>query len=170
VRRQAREGRTRRRATSAHGERGTILIETLIATALLLMVVSGLMNAFLVVVAQNYAQGQIGTRTTESGQDKMESLMALDFSNASLGGAMAASATIGSIPPAAVVSTYVDYLDASGNAATATTAEYTRQWTISTDATATLKTITVVATGKVPKGSFGLAPATKVVCVKSSGL
>ena len=164
------EGRRRRCATSAHGERGTVLIEAMIAAALLVIVAAGLMNAFLVVIAQNQAQGNIATRTTEYSQDKMEQLMALSFTDAGLGGAMAASSTVGSIPPAAVISSYVDYLDRSGNTATSTTAEYTRQWKISTDSTATLKTITVVVTGKVPGRSFGLAPSTMVVCVKSSGL
>ena len=83
---------------------------------------------------------------------------------------MAAGSTAGSLPPQVPVTGYADYRDSIGNSAPAATAAYTRQWTVSTDSTATLKTITVVVTGKVPRGSFGLAPSTKVVCLKSSGL
>jgi len=159
-----------RSGRKSHRQRGMILIETMIAATLLLIVVSGLMNAFLVVVAQNQSQGNLATRATEYSGDKMEQLMALGFTDAGLGGAMAASTTVGSIPPTAIATGYVDYLDRSGNTATATTAEYTRQWKVTSDATATLKTITVVVTAKVPRGTFGLAPSTKVVCVKSAGL
>jgi Flp pilus assembly protein TadG len=164
------KGRGRCCATSAQRERGTILIETMIAAALLLTVTAGLMNAFLVVVAQNQAQGNIATRTTEYAQDKMEQLVTLNFTDAGLGGAMAASSTVGSIPPAVAVTNYVDYLDQNGNTVTSATAEYTRQWTIATDSTGTLKTITVVVSGQVSKGLIGVAPSTTLVCMKSSGL
>lgn len=88
-----------------------------------------------------------------------------------LGGTMLANSTVGAIPPAAAVSKYVDYLDLNGNLLTSSTgAYYTRQWSISTDSTATLKTITVVATSSQTAGVKGNAPSTKLVCVKSSGL
>jgi hypothetical protein len=153
----------------APNQRGAILLETSIAGAILLIVATGLMNVFLTVVAQNQAQGNIATRTTEYAQEKMEYLLALDFDDASLGGAMAGDATVGSLPPGAAVEGYVDYRDWNGNAATAATAAYTRRWIVSTDATATLKTIRIVVTGKVPRGSFGVAPSTELVCLKSSG-
>jgi type II secretory pathway pseudopilin PulG len=88
-----------------------------------------------------------------------------------LGGTMLASSTVGSIPPAASVTWYVDYLDVNGNLlSNSTGAYYTRQWSVSTDSTATLKTITVVATSLQAAGVKGLAPSTKLVSIKSSGL
>lgn len=159
-----------RRSPNTRCQRGAILLETMVAGAMLLIVATGLMNTFLVAVANNQAQGNIATRTTDFAQEKMESLLALDFNDPALGGALAGDSTVGSVPPEGAVDGYVDYRDADGNAATAATAAYTRQWAISADSTATLKTITVVVTGKVPGGPFGLAPATKLVCLKSSGL
>jgi Tfp pilus assembly protein PilW len=150
-------------------QRGAILLETMVAGAMLLIVATGLMNTFLVAVANNQAQGNIATRTTDYAQEKMEALLALDFSDPALGGAMASDSTVGSLPPQAAAGGYADYWDWNGQPATASTAAYARQWAVSTDSTGTLKTITVVVTGKVPKGSFGLAPTTKLVCLKWSG-
>jgi hypothetical protein len=158
------------RAINSRAQRGSILLETAIAGAILLVVASGLMNTFLIAIAQDQAQGNIATRTTDYAQEKMESLVAPDFNDPSLGGAMAADSAVGSVPPQPPVTGYVDYWDSIGNPAPAATAAYTRQWTVSTDSTATLKTITVVVAGKVSRGSFGLAPTTKLVCLKSSGL
>jgi hypothetical protein len=131
-------------------------------------------------------QGDIATRTTEYAQDKMESLFNLDFNDAAtdttvfpaaatggtgLGGIMAVNSTVGAIPPAAAAASYVDYLDFNGNLLTTSAgASYTRQWTISTDSTATLKTITVVVTSSPSAVVKGLPPSATLVCVKSSGL
>jgi type II secretory pathway pseudopilin PulG len=88
-----------------------------------------------------------------------------------LGGTMAASSTVGSIPPSASVKWYVDYLDVNGNLeASSTGAYYTRQWKVSSDSTATMKTITVVATALAGGGVKGTPPSTTLVSVKSSGL
>src|SRR5205814_1202834 len=84
-----------------------------------------------------------------------------------MGGTMAASATVGGINPASPVAGYVDYLNSTGALlANSTGSLYTRQWTIASDATATLKTITVyvAATRAVSAGS---APSTTLVCYKT---
>lgn len=161
-------GRLRRE----RGDNGFSLIETIIAMAILLVAVAGLLTPFLIATAQNEAQGNLATRATELSQDKMEQLLALKFTDAGLGGAMAASATVGSVPPAAPVANYVDYLDPTGTATTAARAFYTRQWSITTDAATppTLKTITVVVRASVTGSNIGVAPSTKVVCYKSDGL
>jgi hypothetical protein len=84
---------------------------------------------------------------------------------------MAASSTVGSIPPAAAVKWFVDYLDVNGNLLTSSTgAYYTRQWQVSTDATGNLKTITIVASSLQTLGTRGVAPSTTLVCVKAGGL
>lgn len=158
-----------RRPQRKHGDCGFSLLETVIAIAMLLIAVAGLLTPFLIATAQNEAQGNVATRATELSQDKMEQLLALPFADPGLGGAMAASSTVGAVPPAAGAAGYVDYLDQTG-AATAAPGFYTRQWSITTDATATLKTITVVVRARNAVGSLGLAPSTTLVCLKSSGL
>jgi hypothetical protein len=87
-----------------------------------------------------------------------------------LGGVMAASSTVGSIPPAAPVTYFVDYLDTNGNLLTSSTgAYYTRQWQVSTDSTGNLKTITVVASS-VAAGMKGGAVSMKLVAIKAANL
>jgi hypothetical protein len=137
---------------------------------ILLTAIVALFNPFLIAIAQNETQGNVATRATELAQDKMEGLMMLNFPDPGLGGTMAASSTVGAVPPAAAVTNYADYLDATGTATTASAWFYKRQWSISTDATATLKTITVVVTASKSVGAIGPAPSTILVCTKSSGL
>jgi type II secretory pathway pseudopilin PulG len=188
----------------ARSERGSTLIETMVAVAILFIVVAGLLPVFFIGVQTTNQQADLATRTTEYAQDKMEQLLALNtinltsdgfndgttdttvfpsVSNGStgctgsgantcgLGGTMAASSSVGSVPPAAAVKYFVDYLDVNGNLLTSSAgAYYTRQWKVTTDSTATLKTITIVATAVQGAGIKGLAPSSTLVCVKSSGL
>ena len=167
-------------------ERGVTMIETMVAVAMLLVVIVGILPVFTTGFQTTEQQGDISTRTTEYAQDKMESLMKLAFTDGTtdttvfppnaaggsgLGGAMAASSTVGAVPPAAAVAKYVDYLDLNGNLlASATGAYYTRQWSITTDSTANLKTITVSVTSGQKAGVLGLAPSTKLVCIKANNL
>jgi Tfp pilus assembly protein PilV len=176
----------KRKRAERSNETGVTMIETLVAAAILLIAAAGVLSLFPTVIAQNETQGDLATRTTEYSQDKMEQLLALSFNDAAtdttvypptstggtgLGGTMAASATVGAVPPTAPLNKYVDYLDRNGNLVTSSSgAEYTRQWSISTDSTATLKTITVVTTAIVSKSPQGVAPSCTVVCIKSSGL
>jgi Tfp pilus assembly protein PilV len=169
-----------------HDEAGVTLIETMMAACVLLIALTGMLNLFVVVIATNQTQGDLATRTTEYAQDKLEQLLQLSFNDGAtnttvfpvassggtgLGGTMSASSTVGAVPPAAAATGYVDYFDQNGNLLTSSTgAKYTRQWSISTDSTATVKTITVVVTAQVPRGVQGAAPSTKLVCLKSSGL
>jgi hypothetical protein len=187
-------------------ERGTALIETLVAAGILIVVVAGLLPVFMVATQTTYAQGDVGTRVTEYAQDKMEQLLSLNKDNiisdgfndgttdttvfpaavnaldgttsctgvspniCGLGGVMAASTTVGSIPPAAPVTYFVDYLDTNGNLLTGSTgAYYTRQWQVSTDSTGNVKTITVVASS-IAAGIKGGAVSMKLVATKAANL
>jgi type II secretory pathway pseudopilin PulG len=187
-------------------ERGSALIETLVAAGILIIVVAGLLPVFMLATQSTYAQGDVATRVTEYAQDKMEQLLSLNKDNiisdgfndattdttvfpaavnaldgttsctgtspniCGLGGVMAASSTVGSIPPTAPVTYFVDYLDTNGNLLTSSTgAYYTRQWQISTDSTGNLKTITVVASS-VSAGLKGGAVSMKLVAVKAANL
>ena len=177
----------KRSRNNARLERGVTMIETMIAVAILLIVVVGVLPVFTVGFQVTEQQGDISTRTSEYAQDKMESLIKLNFTDGAtdttvyppaavggtgLGGAMGASATVGAVPPAAAVAKYVDYYayDGTYQNGTAAGAYYTRQWSITTDATGTLKTITVAVTSVQKSGVLGLAPSTTLVCIKSNNL
>jgi prepilin-type N-terminal cleavage/methylation domain-containing protein len=161
---------------------GFSLLEVLIALTILLISLGALLGMFTVAVGDNANQGEAATRTTEYAQDKMEQLLALKFADGTtntriyppaslggtgLGGNMAANSTVGSIDPANPVITYTDYLTAAGGLQiSANGAFYERQWSITTDSTATLKTITVFVRALKPLGP-GTAPTTTLVCYKS---
>jgi len=158
----------------------------MVAVAILLVGIVGVMSLFTVAAGQNKSQGEIATRTTEYCQDKMEQLLALSFADGAtnttvyppqtsggtgLGGNMAVNTTVGGTDPASRVSGYLDYLDANGNLLTSSAgAFYVRLWSISTDSTGTLKTITVRTEAASAAGAGGMAPATTLVCIKSSFL
>jgi type II secretory pathway pseudopilin PulG len=192
------------RKNRLRSERGSTLIETMVAIAILIIVVVGLLPVFAIGIQTTNQQGDMATRTTEYAQDKMEQLLTLNAINLTsdgfndgttdttvfpsvtdgstgctgsgantcgLGGTMAASTTVGSVPPAAAVKYFVDYLDTNGNLLTSSTgAEYTRQWQVSTDSTGNLKTITIVSSSLKAAGVMGLAPTSTLVCVKSNNL
>jgi len=163
-------------------ELGSTLIETMIALLVLLIGVMGVLGVLSFAVTQNWNQGDRSTRTTEYAQDKMEQLLALNFTDSTsntaayptassggtgLGGSMAGSTTVGGIVAGSPVTQYVDYIDSSGNVQSASTgALYIREWSISTNTSGNLKTIAVVARALVPSASGG-APSTTLVSMKS---
>jgi hypothetical protein len=165
-------------------EKGVTMIETVVASFILLVAVTGALVPFRVVINQNKKQGELATRTTEYCQDKMEQLMALSFSDSAtnttvypptstggtgLGGTMAASATVGGTNLSSPTSGYVDYLDSSGNLLTSSAGSYyERVWSIATDSTAKLKTITVVTEAATTTGMQGGTPESTLVCIKAS--
>jgi hypothetical protein len=172
--------RARRHRT---GEGGVTMIETVVAVGILLAAVTGLLVPFHTAINQNKSQGELATRTTEYCQDKMEQLLALSFNDGAtntavypaaatggtgLGGTMAANSTAGGASLASPTTGYVDYLDQTGALLTSSTgALYKRVWSISTDATAQLKTVTVI-TGTTITAGQGAPPQSTVVCVKAS--
>jgi hypothetical protein len=98
------------------------LIETLVATSLLLVVIAGLGSMGIIGTMTSENQGHLAARTTEYAQDKMEQLLVLAwgditsdtrvFPAAAAGGTGLADG--GSVNPAAPVAGYADYLDRSG--------------------------------------------------------
>jgi hypothetical protein len=164
-------------------ESGIGILEVVFATGLLAVAAAGLLAGFSYSVAQSRGQGEIATMATDLGRDKVEQLLALDFNDGAtdttrypttptggtgLGGTMAANATVGGINPAAPTTSYVDYLDVNGNLLTGpSSAFYTRQWRISTNASAKVKTITVVTTALTAGAPGGPRPSTTLVCAKA---
>jgi hypothetical protein len=160
-------------------ERGTTLIETVIATSLLLVVMVGLLSMAALATVYTENHGHLEARTTEYAQDKMEQLLALVYSDAvsdttmfpaapSGGTGMAAG---GSSDPNAPANGYVDWLKQDGDLLGGGTTPptewfYQRVWQIS-NLTAGVKQITVTARVKSSVGN-AIVPKSTVVALKSS--
>jgi hypothetical protein len=144
--------------TPRSAESGSSLIETVVATAILLVVFGGVASMGIVAMTTTENQGHLGARTTEYAQDKMEQLLVLAYSDTtsdtrvfpatnSGGTGLAVGGNSNPTNPAA---NYVDYLDQNGNllAASGTTAPagwfYKRVWQITNPST-NLKQVTVTA-------------------------
>lgn len=157
---------------------GMTLLETVIALAILLIVAIGVTTLGVVATQTTENQGNLGARTAEYAQDKLEQLISLSYADSSTDTTVfpACSATStsppacstgtglsvgGSSDPNNPVSTpgngYVDYLDVNGNPLTSSTNwYYIRVWKISTPAgTSNLKQITVTCAVRSGIGSSG---------------
>jgi hypothetical protein len=103
-------------------DRGTTLIETMMAMALLLTVMGGIITLSALSAKTTENNGHLAARTTEDAQDKMEQLQALTYDNAitdttvfpAVNAGGTGLAIGGSINPAAPVVGYVDWLAADG--------------------------------------------------------
>ena len=69
-------------ATRIRSETGTTLIETAIASAILLVTMTGLLSMGALATMYTENQGHLAARTTEYAQDKMEQLLALAYTDA----------------------------------------------------------------------------------------
>lgn len=175
---------------SIRDESGTTIIEVVIASAILVTLMAGLMSLAGIAMSTTENQGHLGARTTEYAQDKMEQLLALTYGDGlsdtrvfpavnSGGTGLLAG---GSSTPSAPVDKYVDYLDEKGNLCGSTGADcaapsgttppagwfYQRVWKIDdsgTDGTlpVDLKRITVTAT--IARGFGGAMKATSTLTV-----
>jgi hypothetical protein len=164
---------------AVRSERGTTLIETVIATALLLVVMVGLLSMAALATVYTENHGHLEARTTEYAQDKMEQLLALVYTDAVSDTTMfpaaptggTGMATGGSSDPNTPVNGYVDWLEQDGDllgggTTPPTTWFYQRVWQIS-NLTAGVKQITVTATVKSSVGN-AIVPKSTVVALKSS--
>ena len=150
-------------------ERGTSILEVVIASAILVTLMAGLMSMVGLSISTTENQGHLAARTTEYAQDKMEQLLALAYNDSTsdtrvfpaLNSGGTGLAVGGSSTTSAPVALYVDYLDTNGNLCGTTGAAcaapsgttppdgwfYQRCWAISTTGLpANLKQITVTAT------------------------
>ncbi|HEX9367382.1 MAG TPA: hypothetical protein VF921_12190 [Vicinamibacterales bacterium] len=172
-------------------EDGTTIIEVVIASAILVTLMAGLMSLAGLAISTTENQGHLAARTTEYAQDKMEQLLALAYGDSTsdstvfpaLNSGGTGLAVGGSSNPTSPVAKYVDYLDQSGNlcgsasalaatpscaAPVGTTAPtnwfYERAWSVSTPSgTTNLKQITVTAT--IARGFGGGTKASSVLTV-----
>jgi hypothetical protein len=63
-------------------ERGSTLIEVVIASAIMVTMMAGLMSMGAITLATTENQGHLAARTAEYAQDKMEQLLALAYTDA----------------------------------------------------------------------------------------
>ena len=160
-------------------ERGNTLVETAIASGILLVMLSGLLSMGAVATMHTENQGHLAARTTEYAQDKLEQLLALAYSDsttntvvfpaASSGGT--GLAVGGGVDTSAPVNGYVDWLGSDGSllgggAAQPAGWSYERVWAITTPS-AGIKQITVTVTVRTAIGG-ALVPKSTVVALKAS--
>jgi len=169
----------------SRGEQGTTIIEVVIASAILVTLMAGLMSLAGLAISTTENQGHLGARTTEYAQDKMEQLLALTYADGtsdtrvfpaptSGGSGLAVGGSSNTSSPVAL---YVDYLDQHGNlcgsggsaeciAPVGTTPPtnwfYQRVWLVEEPVT-DLKRITVTAT--IARGFGGAMKATSTLTV-----
>jgi Tfp pilus assembly protein PilV len=166
-------------------ERGISLLETVIAAALMIIGIGGVMSLFTVGASKNMSQGTQASRCTEYAQDKMEQLMALSFSDTNSDTTVIPTYTNtlatgtgltsgGSVYPSAATTGYVDYVtEGSGTGAAIystqqTNSAYMRQWSIVLNSTdSNIKTITV-SVKSLQSVVPGAAPTTTLVSMKKS--
>jgi len=174
-----RQNRGSANAADWNSETGTTLIETVTATALLLVAMVGLLSMGTIATNITENQGHLAARTTEYAQGKMEQLLALSYGDTTsdtrvfpaLDSGGTGLAVGGSSDPSAPVAGYVDYLDPNGNhlASVGTAAPagwfYKRVWEISAPS-ANLKQITSTS---IVASSFGgsMVPRSTVVALKT---
>jgi hypothetical protein len=150
--------------THRQHEAGISLIETVVAMALMLIVIAGLGSMAIVGTTTTENQGHLAARSTEYAQDKMEQLLVLAYGDTdsdtrvfpAAGAGGTGLAIGGSADPAAPVNGYVDYLDQNGNLLPVSEGVpdnwfYERVWAVSSPSV-NLKQVTVTATVRL---SFG---------------
>ena len=160
-------------------ERGMSIIETVIASAILLVVMIGLMSMAALATMYTENHGHLEARTTEYAQDKMEHLLALAYTDSTsdttyfpangTGGTGLAEG--GGINTAAPVNGYVDWLKSNGDmlhggATPPSDWFYERVWQITIPSTG-IKQITVVTTVRAAIGG-AMIPKSTVVVLKAS--
>jgi prepilin-type N-terminal cleavage/methylation domain-containing protein len=111
---------------------GFTLIETLIATALIVTAVAGLAQLFALSVRFTRESGQFGVALVAA-QDKLEFLRARRFDYDDTGAAVTDPHLRASPPDTLTrdVGGFVDWLDAAGRAVGAEGADYVRRWRVS---------------------------------------
>lgn len=159
------------------GEAGVSLIETLAATALILVAIAGLGSMGILGMTSTENDGHLAARCTEYAQDKMEQLLVLAYGDSSTdtrvfpavagGTGLAVGGSSVTTAPAAG---YVDYLDQNGNllavgAGVPANWFYMRVWAVA-NPSANLKQVTVTATVRTTLGSKA-PPSSTVTALKT---
>jgi len=168
---------------SRRRQHGFTIIETVIASAILFICVTGIMTLFMVAMVRNANHGDMATRTTEYAQDKIEQLMALSYSDTTSNVAVFPTAaggcssgcglTIGGALNANITY-YSDYIGTDGNQSTSNNhAAYVRYWRIddsTTDSTlpsnvkrVTVRCVALIDIGNAKGVISSMSPSTNLV-------
>ena len=174
----------RARVRRLREEQGTTLIETALASGMLIVMLAGLLSLGAIATMHTENQGHLAPRTSEYAQDKMEQLLALAYTDAVSNTVVFPAATSGGTGLAvggnsntgAPVNGYVDWLGNDGSLLGGSTALpatwfYERVWQI-TESTpcvgcAPVKQISVTVIVRSSVGAFMLAKSA-VVALKAS--
>lgn len=164
--------------TARKGEAGISLVETLAATALVLVAIAGMGSMGVVGMTTTENEGHLAARCTEYAQDKMEQLLVLAWTDTDADTRLFPAAAVGgtglavggSAVTTAPINGYVDYLDVNGNllpSAGGVPADwyYVRAWSI-TSPSANLKQITVTSTVRTTLGRT-MPPSSTVTALKT---
>ena len=171
------------RHNSQHGERGTTLIETLIATAICVIVVVSLAGLVGMSTRQAKDMGSTVAQASTLASQKLEQLMGMEFSDPDTQcgtvpciNAQLCPSTAGTYPTCgsltADVTNFVDYLKFDGSpAASATGADvfFIRRWSVAYDNTypTSIRVIRVRVRGRTLNRDFGpAAPTSDVTSLK----
>ena len=177
-----------------NSERGTSLIETAIATGILLVVMAGLLSMAALATTYTENHGHLEARTTEYAQDKMEQLLALAYSDeasdsvvfpAAISGGTGlkiggGTLIAGAVNTAAPVTGYVDWLAQDGSLLGGGTTPpatwfYERVWQVTcavapcsdVSPVTGVKQITITSTVRSSVG-YALIPKSTVTTLKAS--
>ena len=165
--------------TTFRSERGTTLIETMFALALLLIVMGGIITLSGLSAKTTENNGHLAARTTEDAEDKMEQLQALTYGDSvtdttvfpSVNTGGTGLAIGGSLNMTAPVVGYVDWLASDGTLLGGGVTPpaswfYQRVWQVSSYST-NVKQITVTVRTKWAFAA-GNPPSSTVVALKSN--
>jgi hypothetical protein len=160
-------------------EQGFTIVETVIASAILVVATLGLMSMATVATMHTENHGHLAARTTEYAQDKMEQLLALAYtdsvSNTAVFPAAATGGTGlapgGSLTTSAPVNGYVDWLGSDGSLLGGGTAApsgwfYERVWQTTTPSTG-VKQLAVTVLVRSSVGG-AIRPVSTVTTLKAS--
>ena len=170
-------------------QRGFNMLELLLATVVFLIGITGLMALATVAIAKTSSHGEQGTKTVEYAQDKMEQILALNYTTAAVDTTTDLSqSTISSVVATAgtgltanptcdfsnpvTTNCYIDYVSGSGVASNSSSgAQYMRMWKIVDDSSSLSKTVTVyvIALYGADRNRLGtlLAPSATLVACKT---
>ncbi len=154
-------------ARSTGTQRGTSLIETMIATAICATVMVAIAALVSTSARQSKNMGSTVGQATALAAQKVDQLMTMRFNAAPL---VCASSSCGGLDYNSPVSGYVEYLDGTGVPVTGATSSdslgvfFTRLWKIN-NSTSTTKLIEVIVFGKGVGTSF--KPSVNMACIKA---
>lgn len=146
-------------------QRGTSLIETLVATAICTFVMFSLAAMMTGAMKQDKNQGATVAQCTTLAAQKLDQLLELTWTSATMDSALTAGGSL-----TTDTTGYVDYLDPTGGTSVSSADArrfFTRHWLIEDLTGGTVKKVTVLVYGKsVGASSISSTPQATLACFK----